>query len=507
MVKQQSIKKNFVMNVILTLSGIIFPIISFPYVGRILGPKGTGKVDFATSIISYFALFAQLGIPTYGIRACAKVRDDKRMLSKTVFELMIINLVMTVLSYVCIFAAIAIIPRFQTNKLLLCIISSTLLFNAIGIDYLYRGIEEYKYITVRSLIFKFIAFGSLFILVKTKEDYNIYGAITIFAASASNILNLIHSRKYITSKGLGKLDFRRHFKPIALFWGMSCATTVYLNLDRVMLGFIKSEVDVGYYGAAVKIKNIMLSLVTSLGTVLLPRASYYVEHGLMDEFRKITAKALKFVFVIASPMMVYFIIYAKSGILVVSGEEYLPAVSAMQFIMPTLLFIGITNILGIQILVPLGKEKYVLYSEIAGALVDLVFNIWLIPVLGATGAAIGTLLAEMIVLLVQIILIKKINDKNPILGAFKCIRYAYITISVIIASLLSLFVKFNLPSAINVTSFKPSINVLINNSVMIIVSGMVFFGVYYVLMILLKDEMMLEITSVITDKMRRVRKV
>lgn len=500
--KQQSIKKNFVMNIILTVSGIVFPIITFPYAGRVLGPSGTGKVDFATSIIGYFALFAQLGIPTYGIRACAKVRDDKKLLSKTVFELMTINIVMTILSYICLFIAICFIPKLQSEKTLLFIISTTMIFNAIGIDYLYRAIEQYTYITVRSLIFKVIAFVSLFLLVKTRDDYVVYGAITIFAVSASNVMNFFHSKHFLVTKNIGQLNFKQHLKPIAMFLAMSCATTIYLNLDRAMLGFIKTDVDVGYYGSAVKIKNIMVSIVTSLGTVLLPRASYYVEHGLMDEFRKITTKALKFVFVISTPLMVYFIIFARPGILVVSGEEYLPAIPAMQFIMPTLLFIGITNILGIQILLPLGKEKYVLYSEIAGAIIDLGLNIFLIPVLGATGAAIGTVVAEFVVLLVQLSLLKRIYAENPILDSFKHIKYPYIAISVLVASVLAVVLKTKIASIVFVSCFKPSINVLINNSIVIALSGLLFFGVYYTIMMLLKEEMMLEITSTVFGKLK-----
>ena len=188
------------------------------------------------------------------------------------------------------------------------------------------------------------------------------------------------------------VSFRRG--PIMIFFAMSCATTVYTNLDTVMLGFIKTDVDVGYYNAAVKIKSVLLGIVTSLGTVLLPRASYYIEHHEMDEFRRITKKAINFVFLIAVPLTVYFILYAKEGILFLSGDAYISAVIPMQVIMPTILFIGLTNIMGIQMLVPLGREKVVLYSEIAGAIVDLILNAILIPQLASAGAAIVTLVAE-----------------------------------------------------------------------------------------------------------------
>ena len=161
--KQKSLKLNFVMNAILTMSQFVFPLITFPYVSRILLPIGTGKVSFATSIVSYFTLFAQLGIPTYGIRACAKVRDNREELSKMVQELFIINLMMSALAYVVYFAAIYYVPRFRQDKDLFLIVGLTIFFNAIGMEWLYKALEQYTYITVRSIIFKFIAIVAMFL--------------------------------------------------------------------------------------------------------------------------------------------------------------------------------------------------------------------------------------------------------------------------------------------------------------------------------------------------------
>ena len=161
--------------------------------------------------------------------------------------------------------------------------------------------------------------------------------------------------------------FRSHLKAVMVFFLMSVATTIYTNLDTVMLGFMKDDIEVGYYTAAVKVKTILVSFVTALSTVLLPRVSYYVEHSLQEEFIKVSRKALNFVVVAAVPVTIYFILYAQEAILLLSGKDFDNAVLPMQIIMPTVLFIGITNVLGIQILVPLGKEKLVFYSEIGRA--------------------------------------------------------------------------------------------------------------------------------------------
>ena len=402
MKKQKSITFNFVMNVILSMSSFIFPLITFPYVSRVLLPDGTGKVSFATSVITYFAMFAQLGIPTYGIRACAKVRDDRKKLSKTVQELFCINLLMTVVAYIAFGIALLTVPRLQQDKTLFVIISLTMIFNAIGMEWLYKALEQYTYITVRSIVFKFVALIAMFVFVRQKADYVVYGAITILASSASNIFNFINIHKYVDMEVSEKLQIKKHLKPVLVFFAMSCATTIYTHLDTVMLGFMKTDTDVGYYNAAVKIKTILVTVVTSLGTVLLPRVSYYIEKGMMEEFWKTARKAMNFVVMFSVPLFIFFILFAREGVYFLSGNAFEGAVIPMQIIMPTLLFIGMTNIMGIQMLVPMGKEKFVLYSEIAGAIVDLVLNMILIPRYAAAGAAIGTMAAEIVVWIVQL---------------------------------------------------------------------------------------------------------
>lgn len=482
MSQQKSLKLNFVMNAILTMSSFIFPLITFPYVSRILLPTGTGKVSFATSLISYFSMFAQLGIPTYGVRACAKVRDDREKLTRTAQELLIINLVMDVVSYVALAIALICVPRLREDRALYVVVSFTIILTSIGMEWLYKALEQYTYITIRSIIFKFIALVAMFLLIHQQEDYVIYGAISIFAASASNIFNFINAHKYIDMKPVGNYDFKRHFKPVAVFFAMSCATTIYTHLDTVMLGFMTSDEDVGYYNAAVKIKSVLVSVVTSLGTVLLPRSSYYVERGQMDEFKRITRKALNFVFLVATPLMLYFMLYAKQGVYLLSGTAYTGSIVPMQIIMPTLLFIGLTNILGIQMLVPLGRERVVLYSEIAGAVVDLVLNALLIPRFASSGAAIGTLAAEFVVLVVQFAALRK-----DVAGTFRKISYWKIALGLLLGTAASYWVA----------------GLGLGNFLTLAISACLFFGVYGLLLLVTKERMTIEIFNQLLGKLKK----
>ena len=237
--KQKSLKLNFIMNAILTMSSFIFPLITFPYVSRILQPAGNGKVNFMLSVVTYFNMFAQLGIPTYGIRACAAVRDDHEKLTRTVHELLFINVMTTILTYIVFAFAVMLVPRLQQDKALAIIMSFTIGLTTIGVEWLYKALEQYTYITVRSIIFKAISVVAMFMLVHAKSDYVIYGAITTFASSASFILNMVNVHKYIGIRPIGNYRIKRHLKPVFIFFAMSIATTIYTNLDSVMLGFMK----------------------------------------------------------------------------------------------------------------------------------------------------------------------------------------------------------------------------------------------------------------------------
>lgn len=481
-----SLKKNFVMNIILTMSSFLFPLITFPYVSRILLPEGTGRVDFATSVISYFSMFAQLGIPSYGIRVCSQVRDDREKLTRTAHELLTINLIMNAVTYGVLLIAVNTVPALREERTLILILSATIFLTSVGMEWLYKALEQYTYITVRSVIFKGIALIAMFLLIHAQKDYVIYGGITIFAASASNVMNLLNARKYIGFRPVGNYSLKRHLRPVLIFFAMACATTIYTHLDNVMLGFMASKTDVGYYGAAVKIKTILVSVVTSLGAVLLPRASYYVEQGNLEEFRRITRKAMNFVVLAAAPLCLYFIFYAREGILLLSGEAFEGSVTPMQVIMPTLLLIGMTNILGMQILVPTGREKIVLYSEIAGAVTDVILNALLIPRMQSTGAAIGTLAAEIAVLIVQAYALRA-----EIREIMREVRPLRIGAGVLLATAASLWVK-----AAGWNPFPA-----------LAVSAVLFFGAYAGFLWIRKDEMALELIETVRAKLpRRGRK-
>ena len=461
--KQKSIKLNFVMNSFLSISNFIFPIITFPYISRILTPVGTGKVSTATSVIAYFNIFAQLGIPTYGVRACAQVRDNREELTRTAHELLMINLIMSAFMYLLLIPAILFVPVLRDEKPLYVITSSTILLTSIGMEWLYKALEQYTYITVRSVIFKMIAMVFMFLLIHKQSDYVIYGAIAIFASSASNILNFINVRKIIDLKPVGGYHMSRHLKCVGIFLAMSCATTVYTNLDTVMLRIMTGDEEVG------------------------------------------TAKALNFVTVLAGGATVYFILMAKAGVLLISGEAYSGSVLPMQLIMPTVFLIGISNILGIQMLVPMGKEKTVLWAEIGGAVIDLVINTLLIPKMRSAGASVGTLVAELFVTAFLFIYLRE-----DLKGVIRKIGFFKIALSIVLATAATI--------GANLLTDRFLINVLLAGSrhlnfltktvegrsfVELAVSFIVFCLFYLGMLILLRESLTIELIEEFKLKLRR----
>ena len=477
--KQISLKKNFIMNALLAISTVVFPLITFPYIARVLNPTGVGKISFATSLIAYFTMFAQLGIPTYGIRACAKVRDNREELTRTAHELLFINVIMSLISYGLLAIGIIFVPRLHEDKTLIMVVSITIILNAIGMEWLYKAMEQYTYITLRSIILKIVAVIAMFLLVRSEDDYIIYGAVSIFASGASYIINFVTVGRFIGFKPVGSYNLKRHLKVIFVFFAMSCATTVYTNLDTVMLDLMSGDEITGFYTAAVKVKVVLVACITSLGEVLLPRVSYYVKNNMKEEFEAVSKKAMNFVIVAAAPLMVYFIFYAGEAINLLSGDDFGGSVVPMQIIMPTLVFIGITNLLGIEILVPQGREKGVLISVVIGAVVDLVLNFILIPHFGAAGAAMGTLVAEIAVFIVQTVILREIVGE-----VFSGISYLKILLGIAAGTALCFWVKL-----LQLGSFAA-----------LAISAVMFFAGYFIILIITKETLVCSLLKSVLDK-------
>ena len=474
-IKIHSIRFNFIMNVILKASQFVFPLITFPYVARVLGAAANGKIGFALSVVSYFSLIASLGIPSYGVRKCAEVRNDKYLLSKTVKELLCINSICLIITYALFLISILCVPRLRGEKALMLITSMSIIFNVLGVDWFYQSIEQYSYITIRNISFKIIGLVLMFVFVHNTSDYLIYAGITVFASVGSNILNIIrlHSLVDLKTPQISIEDLLVHLSPILLLFLYNATTTIFTNLDQVMLGFMKTDEIVGHYSAAIKVKNILTSFITALGAVMLPRISFYLKQGSTKEFNELIKKSFNFIVVSAIPLMLFFTLKSYETIVFIAGKQYEASSLIMKGLMPSLFFIGLSSVTAWQLLIPLGKEKITVYGAVCGALVDLVINFSLIPRYGAFGAAIGTSAAELVVLFVHWLALREIISEN-----FDKKELTKALLSVFFASVILIITNKTLQYR----------NLFID----CVISTIVFFGMYFTSLFVLKEKLVYE---------------
>lgn len=483
MTQPKSIKKNMIMSILLTSSNFIFPLITYSYVSRILSPTGTGKVAFVNSILQYFLYFSVLGIPTYGMRECAKVRNDSKALSHLVQELLIINVISTMVSYLLLVGMTILVPRLYVERKLIAIMGMNILFNTMGMEWVYSGLEEYTYITKRSLIIKCIAVGLTFLLIHTKEDYLLYGFVTTFTSSASYIWNFFNIRKYVDFKKYKQYNLKKHIKPIFVLFSAAIIITIYSNFDVSMLGFISTEEEVGLYNAALKIESIILSLSTAITSVLVPRISYYISSGENGQVKDLLEKSIRISLILALPVAVYVFLFAENCIMLICGEDYLNATNTLRILMICIVPLILTNLFGNQILIPSGNEKRYSQSVFVGLWINLTLNIILIPYLGAFGAAIGTLITE-----IWNVIWMASGTGMYAKTIVKRVKFAYYIIPLTLASFFVYMLNVKLQSY-------PLL-------IKLLITGSLYFVIYYGLLLITKEPMIQSQIKSVFSKLR-----
>lgn len=394
--KINSVKINFILNTTRMLLGMVFVLLTTPYVTRVLGTESLGKVEYINSVITYFLLFTALGIPNYGLREVARYREDKRKLSKIVFELGIILFITTTIGYMTLLLFLYNTKLLELKNLVL-IMSINLIFTNIGFEWFYQGIENQMYITIRYIIVRFICLILLFFLVKNYNDYLKYGFILVLINSGSNILNFINLRKYISFKEIKfkELEILKHIKPILIIFSASVAVSIYLQLDIVMIGNIDKSA-VALYNVPNKIIRLILTTVTTLGVVMLPRISNSYQKNDIENYKKYLNYSLNYILMISLPALCGTLLLSKNIILIMAGEKFLSSIKTMNILAIIIFIVGMAYFLGYQLLYPRGLERYYTYSVITAAIVNFIFNYIMIPKYLQNGAVMGTVIAESI---------------------------------------------------------------------------------------------------------------
>lgn len=382
------------LNAIKGIMGILFPLISFPYASKILGVDNLGKYGFANSIVSYFILFADLGITTYAIRECAKVRSDKEKTSILASEIFTINCISAVCSFMLMILCIIFIPKFDFYRALLLIMSFQILFRAIGVDWIYSVYEEYTYITIRTICFQTIALLLLVLLVKTERDINIYTGINVATTAFASEVNWFRSRRFCKIRLTAKIHCKTHMKAILILFFMNLTISIYVASDMTILGFVCNDFIVGIYSLSTKIYGLVKTIISSVLIVSIPRLSMLWGKENKDEFVNIATVIYKILLSVMLPTIVEIILLRREIILIVANETFLQARSSLVLLSMALFFCMGAWFWGQCILLPLGKEHFVFYITVASAIVNIVLNFVLIPNGKENAAAFTTILAE-----------------------------------------------------------------------------------------------------------------
>ena len=442
---EKSIKVNSILNVIKTISSIIFPLITFPYISRVLQPENVGKVNFGSSFVSYFSLIASLGITTYAIRECSAVRGDKKKLGEKASQIFSINVCTTVVAYLLLGLSLIFFRKLDSYRTLIIIQSTAILFTTWGADWLNSAMEDFKFTTIRSIGFQFISLILMFVLVHRPEDYLKYAAITVLSSCGANITNILYRRKYCTVRFTKDMHWREHFTPILLLFVMILAQTVFNNTDTTMLGLMKGDFEVGIYSTAHKMKNIIVQVVASLCWVVMPRMSYYFAEGDWNKINAMLKKVLSVMVTIGFPCVVGCVVLSSEIIQIVAGRQYSVASLPLVILMVSFIvdiFGG--SFLGNMVCLPAKQEKVFMEACGFAAVVNVVLNYILIPYGGASAAAFTSGISA-IVIFVWLFVKKdkrvKLNYiwevcKGPLIGSLLIVLFC-VVVKIMLSNLLS----------------------------------------------------------------------
>lgn len=467
-----------------TCFSILFPFITFPYISRVLLANNIGKVNFGSSYVVYYSLIASLGITTYAIRECAAVKNDKNKLSNIASQIYSINIITTFVAYILLFLSLIIFRKLDNYRELIIIQSTVILFTTLGADWLNSAMEDFKYITIRTIAFQVISLILMFIFVHKSDDYIKYALITVLSSSGANIMNILYRKRYCKVRFTSNIDWKKHIVPIMLLFVMILSQTIFNTVDVTMLGLIKGDYEVGIFSSAQKMSSIINQLISSLMFVIMPKMSYLFAEGDYNKINKLLRKVLGFNILIGLPCVVGVACLSEDIIFIIAGKGFLQAAPVLSLLMIALfwgLFGG--NFLGNAVLLPSKGEKYYMIVCCITAMVNIILNAILIPIFGAYGAASTTAFCGF---LIFILLFFKVDKRIKIENLH----------SLFYAPIIGCLLIFTVCFVLRVIS-----NIYIRSVVSILCSGII----YGIAVIILKNDIALEVIIPLKNKICNIK--
>ncbi len=481
--KEKSLVKNALYNFVYTGLNLFFPIITAPYISRVLGASNLGKVNFATSLVNWFILCSVFGISSYGVREVAKVRNNKTQLSKLFSELLLINFMLSIIMTVVYLILVLRITRFQDDLMLYLVMSINILLNMFSIDWLFQGIEEYRYITIRGFLIKLISLFSIFIFVREIGDYVIYGMISVFVTGLGNIINYLYSKRIITVS-FNSINLSKHFNKLSVFFIHSLIVNIYTNLDQTMLGFLSTTSSVAFMNRSRTIIGAASSVANSISNVTMPRASYYIKHD-KDRFNGLLSTIPRYILIITIPLTMGIIILSSNTMYALGGPDFLEGEKLLKVLSLLLIFAPLSSYLQNQVLIPTGNEKLGLFCAFLSSFISIGLNLLFIPRYGYMGAGYAACIAEFVAVSTRYYIVRyKLEYKN--LRFFNKSVYLYFFSSIIMGTVVIY------------------VNTLTTNYIIsLFICTSVGLGVYLGILIMLKEQVTISTINAIRNKFRK----
>lgn len=471
---------NYIYNLLYQILIIIVPLITTPYVSRVLGVEQIGIYSYTISITTYFILFGSLGSALYGQREIAYNQSNKNKISKTFIEIFLARIISMSISLIVFFVVLV---KNNIYSIYYKILILEIIAQMIDISWLFQGLEEFKKVVFRNIIVKIVSVCSIFIFVKNNNDLNIYIFIYVLSTFLGNASLWFYVSKYIEKIEIKSINIFKHFKPMALLFVPQIAIQIYTVLDKTMIGMIcENKSEVGLYEQAQKIIKLLVTIATALGTVMIPRIANAYSNKDFEGIKLYIKKSFQFIMFLGFPLMFGIISISNKFVPVFYGVGYDGVKYLINYMSPIVVIIGISNVIGNQYLLPIKRQKEFTVAVTVGAIINFILNMIFIKKWGAIGATISTIIAELCVSTVQLFYVRKEID---ILNLIK------LTKNYCIASIIMFGVSITVNSIIQ--DYIISIIIQIISSVC----------VYIISLICLKDDLIQEGMRFIRGKMKR----
>ena len=391
---QPSIKKNFAYKSVLTLSTYLINFITFPYVARVLGVERIGLVNFVDNTVNYFLLFATMGVGLLGVREIAAVKEDKKRRDQVYSSVLALNLLFTLVSLGIYLLCVVTIPKLCQYDELFYIGTAKILFTVFLVEWFFTGVENFRYITLRSILIKVLYIISVFLFVRDTSDYRLYFILTVGVVVLNALINQLYIRKFVRVRW-NNIQLFKYLKQNVTLGIYTLMTSMYLTFNVMYLGLVSNNTEVGYYTTAFKLYSVILGFFTAFTNVMLPRMSSLLANGEKDRFQELVNRSFSVMATCCIPLILCSMIMAPQIVYILSGPGYEGAILPMRIIMPAAFAVGVAQVLAIQVLMPMKKDKVLLIASIIGAVVSLLINLLVVPSVKSVGSAVVLLCSEM----------------------------------------------------------------------------------------------------------------